>query len=91
MSALPAVVDRQFDYLADQLARMEALMIDPREFGRLEAEVQALQEEVKAMRQDIRELIELANRSKGGFWGGMAVASSAGAAVAWFVDKVLLR
>lgn len=91
MTAPDPIAERQVQYLADQLARMEAQMIDPREFGRLEAEVQSLQEEVKAMRQDIRELIELANRSKGGFWGGMAVASSAGAAVAWFVDKVLLR
>ena len=46
-----------------------------------------------ALREDFLAQAEqdFANRSKGGFWGGMAVASSAGAAVAWFVDKVLLR
>lgn len=66
-------------------------MIDPREFGRLEAEVKALQGEVSAMRADIRELLELANKGRGGFWGGMAVASSAGAVAAWVFDKFLLR
>ena len=70
---------------------MEERRIDPREFGRLEAEVKALQGEVSAMRADIRELLELANKGRGGFWGGMAVASSAGAAAAWFFDKFLLR
>ncbi len=42
--------DRQFDYLASQLTQMEAQMIDPREFGRLEGEVKSLQQEVQGMR-----------------------------------------
>ena len=46
--------------------------IDPREFGRLEAEVKALQDEVSGLRDDVKELLELANKSKGGFWIGMA-------------------
>ncbi len=84
-------VFRQLDYLAQELGRMEERMIDPREFGRLEAEVRTLQTEVAGMRQDVKALLELANQGKGGFWGGMAVASSVGAAAGWLVDKVLLR
>lgn len=55
--------------------------IDPREFGRLEAEVSALQDEVAGLRADVRELLELANKSKGGFWMGMAIASGIGGVV----------
>jgi len=46
--------------------------IDPREFGKLEAQVEALQLEVHAMRSDIKQLLEMANKSKGGFWVGMS-------------------
>ena len=49
--------------------------IDPREFGKLEAQVEALQVEVQALRQDIKTLLEMANKSKGGFFVGMAIAS----------------
>ena len=48
--------------------------IDPREFGKLEAQVEALQAEVHALRQDIKTLLEMANKSKGGFFVGMAIA-----------------
>ena len=40
--------------------------IDPREFGRLEAEVNSLRAQVSSLQSDVRELLELANRSKGG-------------------------
>ena len=52
--------------------------IDPREFGKLEAQVEALQAEVHALRQDIKTLLEMANKSKGGFFVGMAIASVIG-------------
>lgn len=55
--------------------------IDPREFGRLEAEVKALQDEVSGLRDDVKELLELADKSKGGFWIGMAIVSGVGGIV----------
>lgn len=64
--------------------------IDPREFGRLEAEVSALQDEVAGLRADVQELLELANKSKGGFWIGMAVASGLGG-IAGALAKGFLR
>ena len=63
--------------------------IDPREFGKLEAQVEALQSEVHAMREDIKALLEMANKSKGGFWGGMMVASAVGAIITFIFDRVL--
>ncbi len=53
--------------------------------------MKALQAEVAGMRGDIKELLELANKSKGGFWIGMAVASSVGAVVSWAAKSVLMR
>ena len=57
--------------------------IDPREFGRLEAEVQSLRNQVSSMQTDIRTLLEMANKSKGGLWAGMTMASMLGGAVSW--------
>lgn len=63
--------------------------IDPREFGKLEAQVASLQVEVLAMREDIKALLEMANRSKGGFFVGMAIASVVGALISFIASKVL--
>ena len=57
--------------------------IDPREFGRLEAEVMSLRNQVTAMQTDIRTLLEMANKSRGGLWAGMTIASMLGGAVSW--------
>ena len=57
--------------------------IDPREFGRLEAEVHSLRAQVTALQQDVRTLLEMANKSKGGLWAGMTLASAFGGIVTW--------
>jgi hypothetical protein len=59
--------------------------IDPREFGRLEAEVHSLRTQVSALQGDVRTLLELANRSKGGLWAGMTLASFFGGIVSWIL------
>ena len=63
--------------------------IDPREFGKLEAQVEALQAEVHAMRDDIKVLLEMANKSKGGFFVGMAIASVIGGFISFVATKVM--
>jgi len=63
--------------------------IDPREFGKLEAQVEALQAEVHALRQDIKTLLEMANKSKGGFFVGMAIASIVGGIISFVATKVM--
>ena len=64
--------------------------IDARDFGKLEAQVAALQTEVHQLANDVKELLELANKSKGGFWMGMTIASMAGGVIT-FVGGKLLR
>ena len=65
--------------------------IDPREFGKLEAQVEALQIEVHALRQDIKTLLEMANKSKGGFFVGMAIASFVGGIITFIADRVFIK
>jgi hypothetical protein len=62
--------------------------IDPREFGKLEAQVEALQIEVHGLRQDIKLLLEMANKSKGGMFVGMAIASFIGGLVTFVADRL---
>ena len=62
--------------------------ISERDFGRLEAEVQALKAELDDIKTDVKELLALANKSKGGFWMGMTIASIAGGVITFFVDRI---
>jgi len=64
--------------------------IDPREFGRLESEVQSLSVQVSALQADVKSLLELANRSKGSLWMGMVFASAIGG-LATFVGERLFK
>ena len=61
--------------------------VSAREFGKLEAQVEALQEEVSSLRKDVKCLLEIANKSKGGFWMGMTIASVVGGLFTFFVDR----
>ena len=63
--------------------------IDARDFGKLEAQVEALQTEVHSLAQDVKALLELANKSKGGFWMGMTIASMAGGVITFVAGKLL--
>ncbi len=65
--------------------------IDLREFGKLEAQVEVLQTEVHALREDVKQLLEMANKSKGGLWAGMAVISAATSIVTFIVDRVVFK
>lgn len=60
--------------------------IDPIQYGALTAQVASLERDVNELREDVKALLELANRSKGGFWMGMAIASSVGGAVGFIAD-----
>ena len=62
--------------------------ISERDFGRLEAEVQSLKAELDDIKTDVKCLLALANKSKGGFWMGMTIASVAGGIFTFFVDRI---
>jgi len=59
--------------------------IDPIQYGKLIAQVDNLTNKVDSMDADIKELLALANKSRGGFWMGMAITSALSGFVAWFV------
>ena len=62
--------------------------VDARDFGKLEAQVEALQKEVHTLSTDVKALLELANKSKGGFWMGMTIASAVGGFITFIFDRV---
>ena len=62
--------------------------ISGRDFGRLEAEVQSLKTELDDIKTDVKCLLALANKSKGGFWMGMTIASGVGGFVTFFFDRM---
>jgi hypothetical protein len=55
--------------------------IDPVEYGKLLEKVEALEERVGSMEADLKQLLALANKSRGAFWVGLSVASFVGALV----------
>ena len=76
-------------------------MVDPidlREFGRLEAKVEAQGREIGELKETLRdisgqlaELLALANKSKGGFWAGMTLVSAASSVVGWVSHNLMNR
>jgi len=51
---------------------------DPVEYGKLIHAVEQLEKKVDSMERDIKELLELANKGKGGFWVTVGIASAIG-------------
>ena len=62
--------------------------IDAREFGKLEAQVESLQKEMHSLSADVKALLELANKGKGGFWMGMTIASFMGGVITFIADRL---
>ena len=62
--------------------------IDARDFGRLEAQVESLHNQVTQLSTDVKALLELANKGKGGFWMGMTIASFMGGIVTFVADRI---
>ena len=57
--------------------------IDPVKYGQLWEKVDSLTTKVDNMDKDIKELLELANKSRGGFWMGMVIASGVGGLITY--------
>ncbi len=69
---------------------MEPGEIDPVRYGVLWERVQTMDRKIDKMERQIEQLLELANKSKGGFWMGMTIASGVGGIVG-ALSKGLLR
>jgi hypothetical protein len=59
--------------------------IDLVKYGVMWNKVEAMESEVQELRKDVKTLLELANKSKGGFWMGMVIASSISSLVGFFL------
>jgi len=62
--------------------------VDARDFGKLEAQVEALQTQVSQLSADVKALLELANKGKGGIWIGMTIASFIGGVITFCADRL---
>ena len=69
---------------------MQPPEIDPVKYGAMwqrvndyERRFEVIDKKLDKMEGQIEELLALANKGRGGFWAGMTIASSVGAAVAW--------
>ena len=67
---------------------MEASEIDPVKYGVLWERVQNMDKKIDKMEGQIAELLELANKSKGGFWMGMTIASMVGGFITWVASHL---
>lgn len=63
----------------------EMAEIDPVKFGLLIGQVKTLENQVADMQQDVKELLEIANRVKGGIWLGGVGITALSAVVSWLV------
>jgi hypothetical protein len=57
--------------------------IDPVKYGVLWERVQQMDKKIDKMERQVEQLLELANKGKGGFWMGMTIASMVGGAITW--------
>ena len=55
-------------------------------YGMLLQRVKDMDRKMGKMEEDIASLLALANRSKGGFWMGMTLASFFGGFITWFMS-----
>lgn len=67
---------------------MEPTEIDPVKYGVLWERVQNMDKKIDKMESQIAELLELANKSKGGFWMGMTIASMVGGFITWVASHL---
>ena len=67
---------------------MEPGEIDMVKYGVLWERVQQMDKKVDKMETQLEQLLELANKSKGGFWMGMTSASGVGGLVSWVISHM---
>lgn len=59
--------------------------IDLYKYGKLVATVESLEKKVDKLEAGMEELLELANKGRGGFWAGMMVVSAVSSLIGFLV------
>lgn len=62
--------------------------MDAIQFGKMQAEVEQLKKDVSELKDDMKTLLELANKSKGGFWAGMTVVGALSSVATWIISHL---
>ena len=65
--------------------------IDLFEYGKLVATVDAMELKIDKLEKGMEQLLELANKGRGGFWAGMLFVSMLSSVVGFFTEYVLTR
>ena len=64
--------------------------VDMFKYGQLVAQVESLDKKVDSMDKDLKELLALANKGKGGMWAGMIFVSAISSAIG-YVSHIFLN
>ena len=65
--------------------------IDLFKYGQLVATVETLEKKIDKLEGSVCQLVELANRSKGGFWVGMMVVSSVSSLIGFLTHYLTVK
>jgi len=60
--------------------------VDLYKYGKLTAQVEAMEKKIDKLEVGMESLLELANKSKGGFWMGMVIASGVGGIITYITS-----
>ena len=63
--------------------------INPVSYGKLIGKVDSLENKVASLEKDIKELLELANKGRGGRWAGMMLVSAMGGFIGYITNNFL--
>jgi cell division protein FtsB len=61
------------------------------QYGQLVANVDALERKIDKLETSVCQLVELANKSKGGFWMGMVIVSAISSCVGYLTHFLTIR
>ena len=65
--------------------------IDPIKVGVMWQKLETMEQEVSELRADVKTLLEMANKSKGGLWAGMMVVSAISSFVGFFSHYLIVK
>ena len=63
--------------------------IDLFKYGQLVAQVEAMEKKIDKLEAGMEQLLELANKGRGGFWMGMMVVSAVSALIGFITNHAL--